>query len=355
MKPLSLMDDQLLVELTRGGIAESVHTGSAAVADAHGRLLAWVGDPERVTFLRSTAKPFQALPLVERGGLEMFAINPQELAIICASHTGTEAHVAVVRALQARLGVGESDLLCGVHPPTDRAAAAELTRSGGPPFPLQHNCSGKHTGMLALALHFGQALPTYLEPEGAVQQALLKAFAEMCGLDLGQVVVGTDGCSAPNFAVPLRNAAWGLARLADPGGLPAKRAAACRQITRAMMSHPEMVSGPGQFDTRLMQAAPGKLVCKGGAEGYTGLALLPGARGEGSPGLGVAIKIADGDPSGRARSAVTLEVLSQLGVLTGDQAGSLADFGAGPATNFRGVVVGERRARFRLRNGAAPI
>ncbi len=349
------MGDEPLVELTRGGIAESVHTGSVAVADAHGRLLAWAGDPERVTFLRSTAKPFQALPLVERGGPEKFAITPQELAIICASHTGTEAHVAVLRALQARLGVGESDLLCGVHPPMDRAAAAELTRSNGSPFPVQHNCSGKHTGMLALALHLGQALPTYLEPEGAVQQSILEAFAEMCGLDSGQVTVGTDGCSAPNFAAPLRNAAWGLARLADPGELPARRAAACRQITRAMMSHPEMVAGPGQFDTCLMQAAPGKLVCKGGAEGYTGLALLPGARGEGSPGLGVAIKIADGDPLGRARSVVTLEVLKQLGALSSEEAAGLAEFGEGPVTNFRGLVVGERRACFRLRNGAAAI
>ncbi|MBI4770312.1 MAG: asparaginase, partial [Chloroflexi bacterium] len=334
---------QLLIELTRGEIVESVHSGALAVVDAAGKLHAAIGDPEHVTFLRSTAKPFQALPLIERGGAETYGLSAREIAILCGSHSGTDEHAALLHGLQARLGLSETDLQCGVHPPMDRSTAARLAQKGEAPTPNRHNCSGKHTGMLALALALGQNRATYLDRESEAQRLILHTFAEMCDLEPAAVVVGTDGCSAPNFAVPLRSAALALARLADPGGLPAPRARACRQILAAMLSYPEMVAGPGRFDTRLMQVGRGRWACKGGAEGYQGLALLPGALGADSPALGIALKIGDGDADGRARSLATLEVLRQLGALGAPELAQLAEFGPGPVANWRGLVVGEKR------------
>jgi L-asparaginase II len=349
-----------LVELTRGGIVESVHAGAFAVADASGHLHASAGDPDLVAFLRSTAKPFQALPLVERGGAEKFGLSPKELAVICASHSGTDEQVEVIRGIQARLGLSEADLQCGVHPPSDKATAERMLKEGEAPTALRHNCSGKHTGMLALAQLLGADKARYLEPDSPVQQMILGAFAEMCGLDTGEVVVGTDGCSAPNFAVPLQNAALGLARLAESAGEQGRAGAgesverrpsprliiACGQIVAAMTAHPDMVGGPGRFDTRLMQAARGKLVAKGGAEGYQGAAILPGALGSGSPALGLAIKIADGDQGNRARALVTVEVLRQLGALDESQLAALEASGPGPLKNWRGLEVGEIRPCF---------
>jgi L-asparaginase II len=173
----------------------------------------------------------------------------------------------------------------------------------------------------------------------------------MCDLAPEQVFTGTDGCSAPNFAVPLKNAALAYARLCDPSELPSERAEACRQITTAMTSHPDMVGGPGRFDTLLMEAAQGKIVAKGGAEGYQGLGILPGVLGPGSPALGIVFKISDGDLRNRARPAVALEILSQLGALTAPQMRSLSKFGPTfPIHNWRKIVVGQARPCFELSN-----
>ncbi len=340
---------QPLYELTRGGVVESIHYGALAISDAAGNLMAWAGDPHTRTYLRSTAKPFQALPFIEADGHSHFNFSPAEIALICASHTGTDAHAELVASLQARLGLPESALQCGVHPPYDDATARRLAAAGTPPHPNRHNCSGKHTGMLAHARFKNAPLETYLEPDHPVQQAILAAFAEMCGLPPAEVDLGIDGCSAPNFCVPLANAAAALARLAGPESLPAPRAAACRAITAAMLAHPEMVSGPGTFDTDLMQATGGRILTKGGAEGYQGICLMPGARGPGSPALGIALKIADGDRRGWARPAVTLALLAELGALSESEQAALAAYGPRRAiSNWRGLEVGEARPRFTL-------
>jgi L-asparaginase II len=296
---MSLLHSQPLVEWRRGEIVESLHCGALAVVDAAGRLLARQGDPQTVTFTRSSAKPLQALPFIEAGGQPAFNLPQAEVALLCASHTGTDEHLQAVQALQARTGVVEADLLCGTHPPVDAATAEALKARGEQPTPNRHNCSGKHTGMLALARLLGAPASGYLERDHPVQQAILAAVAGMCGLPPGQVIPGTDGCSAPNFAVPLETFALAFARLCDPASLPPPRAAACRTITAAMTAHPVMVAGPGRFDTRLMEAAGGRVICKGGAEGYLALGVMPGALGSDSPGIGVAIKVADGDLTGR--------------------------------------------------------
>lgn len=336
-------------ELTRGKIVESVHYGAAAIVDSHGRLLAALGDPQTTTFLRSTAKPFQALPFIERGGAQAFGLTAREIALMCASHSGTDQHVAAVQEMQAKIGVTVDDLQCGFHYPYHEATADAMKARGELPTPYRHNCSGKHTGMLAHARLRGLPIENYLDLDHPVQTSILQAFAEMCDLPQEQVELGIDGCSAPNFADPLYNAALGYARLCDPFGLPQARAQACRQITSAMTSHPDMVGGPQRFDTRLMEVGRGRILVKGGAEGYQGIGLLPGALGADSPGIGIVIKISDGDPLARARHGVGLAILQALGALSAAALAEMSAYGPSlPLYNFRRLRVGDSRPAFQL-------
>jgi L-asparaginase II len=347
-----------IFEIKRGKTVESIHDGSIAVVDVYGNLIAWYGDPNAVTFLRSTAKPFQALPFLEHGGAAAYQLSPREIAVICASHSGTDEHVAVIRNIQARVGVSESELLCGVHQPYDKPTAEALRERQEQATPNRHNCSGKHTGMLAyvkMKMDMGEEFPPgldYIDPEHPIQQEILHTFAEMCDLFVDQIELGVDGCSAPNFAAPLRNVALAYARLCDPeeGNVtPPERAAACRSIVSAMTSNPDMVAGPGRFDTRLMQVAGGSIVSKGGAEGYQGLGLMPGALGPGSPAVGIALKIGDGDARGKVHSAVSLDVLRQMEGLSAKALQELSSFGPRfPIHNWREIIVGDGYPAFNL-------
>jgi L-asparaginase II len=336
-----------LVEVTRGLIVESIHFGALVVVDSSGQILFKSGDPKTVTFMRSSAKPFQALPFFELGGADAFGLSEREVALICASHSGTDEHVKVVRGIQQKVGVSESNLLCGCHPPMDANTVRLLWQRGEEPTPNRHNCSGKHTGMLAHAVMRTLPVEDYINPQHVIQQTILKTFAEMCSVKSEEVVVGIDGCSAPNFAVPLYNAALGYARLFDPSQLSAKRGKACQLITRSMSSNGDMVGGPGRFDTILMQVGDGKIVSKGGAEGYQAIALAPGAAGANSKAIGIAFKVSDGDADAtRAGHAVSVEILRRLGALSQDQLDLLADFDSHLLYNWRKLTVGELRTCF---------
>ena len=338
-----------LYELTRGEIVESGHYGALAIVDSQGQLIAHFADPHALTYLRSAAKPFQALPFVEAGVPATYQLTGPEIALVCASHSGTDDHVATACSLQAKTGVAEADLLCGVHLPFDKATAENLHLRGEPPTPNRHNCSGKHTGMLAYARQEGWPAASYLDFTHPVQKQILQTLAEMCSLPESEIGLGIDGCSAPNFAVPLYNAALAYARLVDPLNLSPLRAAACETITTAMCAHPKMVSGPGRFDTQLIAVTRGRILAKGGAEGYQGLGLRPGILGPNKPGIGIAIKISDGDATGRALPGVVLEILRQLEVLSPDELKALADFGpTRPVQNWRKLQVGVARPSFQL-------
>jgi L-asparaginase II len=346
------------VSLTDEQTLESIHFGAITAVDVKGQLFAWYGDPNAVTFLRSSAKPFQALPFLERGGHTAFNLSLREIALICASHSGTDEHARVARSIQEKAHVKETDLLCGVHSPMHEPTAESLRQRGEQPSPNRHNCSGKHSGMLAFARLENLPIENYIDPEHPIQKIILQTFAEMCGLPVEDVKIGTDGCSAPNFAVPLYNAALGFAHLCDPESgniLPKARADACRVITKAMTTNPDMVGGSGRFDTQLMEIAGGRILSKGGAEGFQGMGLLPGALGPGSPAIGIAIKVADGDLKGRAVPAVSLEVLRQLGVLSPEELAALANYGpVTQITNWRKLVVGESMPCFKLQTGSRP-
>lgn len=337
-----------LVEVTRGEIVESVHYGAFCVADHEGRLLAQGGDPELITYPRSSLKPFQALPLIEQGGSAFFGFSVEEIAIMCASHAGTAFHQSVLAGMHQKIGITEADLACGVHWPYDAETREAMKLAGQNPTPLHHNCSGKHTGMLAHAILRGLSTQDYLDLQHPVQVTIRECLAEMVGIEPGEMPAGLDGCTAPIYGVPMAKMAQGVAKMAEPSGLGKARAAACQTITHAMMANPVLVAGPGQLDTDLMTVAGGKVFSKGGAEGYHIIGVMPGVIDASSPGIGIAIKISDGDSRGRARSSVSLTLLAALGVLDEDDLARLDTYGNIPVTNWRKFQVGEVRSVFSL-------
>jgi L-asparaginase II len=328
-----------LVELTRGELVESIHYGSVAIVDSTGKSSIY-GESITPFFLRSSAKPFQALAFLENNGTAFFNMTRKEIAILCSSHSGTDGHVAVLKSLQKKIGIQESDLQCGVHPPYDSKTQEDLLLRGEKPTPLRHNCSGKHTGMLAFAKMLGAPLESYLSIDHPVQQAILKTISEICDIEAREIQLGIDGCSAPVFAIPLGNAALGFARLVDPGKLSKSRAQACRLIYQAMTENPQMVAGPGRFDTVFMEAMGGQAMSKSGAEGYLAIAIPRDNTKPGKPGLGITIKISDGDLEQRAAPVAALEILHSLGIIHAEQIVKLVKFGQRELTNWRGLKVG---------------
>ncbi len=334
-------ETETLVEVWRGGRVESEHRGAIAVVDATGKLIAHAGDINLVSYLRSSAKPFQLLPLIESGAADRFGFTESELAVIAGSHSGEPRHVAAVQSILSKIGLSDSALQCGVHVPFNPDAAKALRETGREPTALYNNCSGKHSGMLAQAVDRGLSTTDYLDPQHPVQVTIRRRFAELAGITFDEIGVGVDGCSAPCFAMPLRAAARAFARLAEG------RENGLRRVKQAMLNHPEMVAGEGRLDTDLMRAVPQGVVSKGGAEGYHGMGLI---RSDGSA-WGVAIKIADGDGK-RGGHPVVIEVLRQLGVLDEAALAVLQSYRGWPITNHRGLEVGEVRANFKLKREA---
>ncbi len=341
-------DCKPLVEISRGEIVESIHFGAFVVVDSSGQILAGEGNAEMMTYPRSSMKPLQALPILEMGVDEAYHLTDQEIAIMCASHAGTDLHVEVLKRLHEKIGIGEKDLACGVHMPGDADTRIAMIKAGEKPTPFRHNCSGKHTGMLAQARLRGLEMKDYLDPQHPVQVTIRETIADMVEMAPDAMPIGIDGCSAPVYGIPLKNMALGIAKMADPSGLGEVREEACQKITAAMMKHPVMVAGPDKFDTDLMKAAEGKVFSKGGAEGYQVWGVMPGSMGVDSPGLGIAIKISDGDPQGRARMCVSLAILKALGVLNDSEMEQLIPEGRIAVRNWRGLDTGEIRPSFTL-------
>lgn len=317
------------VEVWRGGRVESRHRVRACVADATGRIVLAVGDVASPVFPRSAIKPFQALLLVESGAADAMAVGSEELALACASHGGEPRHVTRVEAWLGRLGLPEQALACGPHQPSNAAAAAELIRSGSTPRRVHNNCSGKHAGMLAVAKHLGVATAGYELPGHAVQERVARALAEVAGLGALEPP-GIDGCSLPNYPIPLEALARAAAQLADPSRQAPVRRAALTRIADAMVAHPLLVAGLGRCCTAIMTAAP-HVVAKTGAEGVYLAALR-------DRGLGIAVKAEDG--AGRAAEVAVLSVLTRLGALSAAAAADLTRFSRPVVRSFAGQAVG---------------
>ncbi len=330
---------ELFVEVRRGGIVESRHFGDLAVVDRQGKLLWYAGDPYRVTFARSSAKPWQTVPLIESGAADAFQMTAEEIALACASHSGEEQHVGRVLAFLERIGVAPEKLQCGAHAPYHTASYEELLRSGREIAAVHNNCSGKHSGMLALAKHLGADLDTYLNLEHPVQQRILAAVSELCEIRKQDIAIGIDGCGVPVFGMPVIKMALAYAKLADPSGLPEARQAALTRIRQAMLSHPNLVAGTERFCTALMEAGGGVVIGKAGAEGIYCVGL-PEA------GVGLALKIDDGNA--RAAYPAVVEALSQTGLVSERVVESLRAFHKPELKNHKGTVVGEIAPVLRL-------
>jgi L-asparaginase II len=325
---------ELYVQSNRGDALDTVHRVHVAVCRADGSLVATSGDPGRVVIMRSAAKPFQALPLAEDGVVEHFDITPEELALACASHNSEVRQVEIVRGFLGRIGLSEQDLACGPHPALARDFTVRPPESPSSERPelaersrLASNCSGKHTGMLALALHHGWETQGYRLSGHPVQQRVKRALASYADLPETEIGEGVDGCGVVAFSLPLASMARALARLATDGG------AAAQTVARAMTTHPDLVAGRWRLDTELMQAYA-RLIVKVGAEGVH-VAAVP------EQGIGVALKVEDG--SSRAAMPALVHVLDQLGL---DPAPSsrLARFATLEILNTRAEPVGAMHA-----------
>lgn len=318
------------VRVYRGEVVESVHQVDVAVVDARGRLLASAGDPKRVTFWRSAAKPFQLLPFVEAGGAERFGLEPGDLAIACGSHGGEPVHVGQVRHFLSAAGMDEGFLRCGAHPPLHEPSARALQARGEAPGRIHCNCSGKHAAMLAFARLLGADPAQYLDPDHPVQERILEAVARETGVPSDRIEVAVDGCGAPVFALPLSAMARAYARLAG-----AEEGSALGKIRSAMIAHPYLVAGAGRLSTEAMELLRPKLVAKSGAEGVycAGLVEL---------GVGIALKVRDG--AQRAAGPAFTALLEAAGLLGPDARERLARHRRPEVRNHAGVVVGRLEA-----------
>ena len=297
------------------------------MADAEGRLLYSAGDPYMTTFLRSSAKPFQAVAAVESGAAKAFGFSNSELAIIAGSHSGEEKHLETVKSILDKIGLGPEYLKCGIQTPI--GVKYQLPNPEEQYTALHHNCSGKHAGMLAVAKFKNLSLDDYLSPTHPVQEMITDIIADICRYPKDKVCIGIDGCSAPVHALPLFNMACGFARLVTPNSFPSGRAQAVSAIYMAMMEHPDMVGGTGRFDTVIAEASGEKIVAKAGAEALECFALP-------DRGQGAAVKIADG--SKRALFPVTMELMLKLGLRT--KSAELSDFHRPVFKNWRDIEVG---------------
>ncbi|GAC1497857.1 MAG: asparaginase [Vulcanimicrobiaceae bacterium] len=313
-----------------------MHHVAACAVDRDGKTLFQMGAIDAPIFLRSAAKPFIAAAVVAGGAVERFGLDETEIAVMAGSHYGEPFHVDAVRSMLHKIELPERALQCGVHTPYSPAVAADLERRGVAPTALYNNCSGKHAGILALCLLLGSDPGSYMELENPAQQEILRFCARLTGDDARSFPIALDGCGIPVFATPLHRAAMAFMRLATLRGIDDADAAALSVTRNAMVRHPLYVSGTGQFDSVLMQAASQQIAGKGGAEGVHGDALM-------EPGAGFALKVLDG--AKRAVPPATLACLDALGMLPQAARDELQSFMRPQIENRAGRVVGEIRAR----------
>jgi len=332
------MTAQLLANVIRGETIESIHSGHLCIIDGAGNTVAELGDPSSVTYFRSAAKAFQAIPFITSGAADEFGFTEDEIALAVGSHSGEPMHVEVAARMLERAGFSESDLQCGVHLPFSEKEAHRMLAAGETPTQLHNNCSGKHAAMLAFAKHIDADPLNYLSQDNRIQKRILRCMADFTELSEGEIAIGIDGCSAPNFALPVAAMARSFINLIAPQKFPEPTQNACRRIVDAMMSYPELVGGSTRLDTMLMNAAPSRLISKVGADGVWLCGVLPCENWE--KGLGIALKVADGDDY-RARPVVAVQVLRELGVLSKND---LRDMSPMPLKSRRGNVVGRVEA-----------
>lgn len=327
------MSNPVLCETTRGGQVESRHSGSVVAVDGSGRTVLSLGDVTRAVFPRSAVKAIQALPLVESGAADGFGFDDRELALACASHGGEEGHAATAAMMLAKAGLGEPALECGAHWPFDPAASRRLAVEGAGPSQLHNNCSGKHAGFVCTCVALEDDPKGYVGKDHAAMERVRRAMEEVTGARHDPAAAGVDGCSIPTYAIPLTALAHGFARMATGTGMMPQRRNAAHRLMRACMAEPWLVAGTGKFDTEIMQALPGQIFAKTGAEGVYGAAIP-------ALGIGVALKIDDG--AGRAAEVALAATLARI-LRSGEKAETLRGLALRPLINWNGIHVGDVR------------
>jgi L-asparaginase II len=328
------MANPVVVEATRGGRIESAHRGAGAVVDPDGGVVMTFGDAEQAVYPRSAVKALQALPLIESGAADRFGLSDKEIALACASHSGSDDHVATARAMLAKAGRDERALECGVHWPLGEGEARALARSGRTPIALHNNCSGKHAGFVCLSCAMGVDPKHYIAPDHPVQREVAAAIAATTGAFLSEETRAVDGCGIPTYAVPLVALARGFARFGTGRGLPPARQKAAARIRSAVAAHPLTVAGKGRFDTEVMGLLGANAFTKSGAEGVF-CAALP------EPGLGLAVKADDG--AGRAAQVMIAALIRRFGGFDDETVARLAPFVSPRLLNWNGAEVGRLR------------
>ena len=334
------MNSETLAHVIRGETVESIHRGHIFIVDGEGNTVVSVGDPSTVTYFRSAAKPFQALPFITSGAADAFGFTEDEIAMSIASHSGEKMHVERTARMLKKIGLSESDLRCGTHAPFNTKESERMLREGESPTELHNNCSGKHTAMLALAKHIDADIATYDLSENRVQKRILRCVSDFTGVPENEIATGIDGCCVPNFAVSVAAMAKSFANLVFPLNFHPTVQTAAKRIVEAMMKFPELIGGTDRLDTMLMQAAPGKFISKVGADGVWLCGVLPSEKYP--SGLGIALKVEDGDDY-RGRPVIAVEALRQLGLLEHDD---LLLMSPAPIKNRRGDTVGRTVATF---------
>lgn len=341
-----------MTRVYRGDYLESAHRGSVAIVDARGKLVAFAGDPSTRSCLRSAAKPFQAIPLLEYGGIDEYELTPDEIALTCASHGGEPLHVSTAAALLRKGEFDEEDLLCAPHLPFDDKSAADLRTAGELPSSLHNNCSGKHAGMLLATQVMDAPSAKYTNAGHPLQMLMRSTVADFAELAPDEVPFAIDGCGVPAYFLTLYRSAFAYARLMS--GAIEQYAESGRHVVHAMTSHPHYVAGNWSMTTPLMAAFRGELLAKEGAEGFYAMALAPSLcarlteklRLADDGALGIALKIEDGSMD-RGRNPAILHILELLGIELEGLA-ELEPYRDPTVRNHAGTAVGEVRAEFEL-------
>ena len=328
------MQNPVTVEVTRGNLVESRHRGMGIVVDGDGRSLFSFGDVDSGVFPRSACKAMQALPLVESGAADAYGFGNRELALSCASHSGEDEHVALAASMLARAGRDVSALECGAHWSSDQKALIHQARTLDKPTALHNNCSGKHSGFVCTCTHAGYEVEGYINYDHPLQAEIRGTMESLTGATLGYDNCGIDGCSIPTYAVPLRGLAHGFAKMATGTGLDAIRAKASRRLIEACMAEPFYVAGTKRACTKLMQAAPGRIFAKTGAEGVF-VAALP------DEGIAMAVKCEDGTT--RAAEAMIFALIARYLEKDNDVRETLMGMANHAMKNWNGIHVGDVR------------
>lgn len=330
---------EILVNVTRGPLVESIHRGDIAVVNSKGKLLNYVGNPYKISYMRSAAKPIQALNVILSGAADKFKFNDEEISIMCASHYGEDFHREVVERMMKKIGLTVDNLLCGATLSLSKEYAEELIWNHVKLQQTNTDCSGKHAGMLAVCMVKGYSITDYNLENHPLQKELKALAAQLCEIDEEKIYIGIDGCTVPVYGMPLYNMALGFAKIANPGGLTKEYKDASDRIFKAMNSAPEMVAGTNGFCTELIKNTNGKLIGKLGAEGV----YCIGVKGMD---IGIALKIEDG--SYRPVWPAVIKCLEDLNILDEKESNALEKFKVIKNLNNVKSEVGEIKAIFNL-------